>query len=416
LATTNGAVVALQEFDDGGTPYLFAAGSFNGVGTLPANAIARWNGSTWSTLGLGMNGQVFALASFDDGSGPALYAGGAFTTANGVSTNHIARWRASAWSGVGGGMNNHVYSLAVFDDGTGPALYAGGGFTSAGGTPANRIARWNGSSWQALGAGLDGIPASLAVHDDGSGPALYAGGTFSAAGGVSANSIARWDGTNWSSLGQGFANGNSYELPYAGALVSFDFGTGGGPHLYVGGTFETADGIPSSNIAEWGVCPDSGISMCSGDGSIGPCPCSNFGLAGNGCENSASTGGAHLAAFGTTRPDDVLLSATGETPYAISVFLQGRTVIISGSPFGDGLLCAGPTLVRLYVKRSSGGCVSAPMEGEEPIDVRSAALGDPIVPGERRYYQVYYRDGAPAFCPPPTGGSFNATNAVKIVW
>ena len=49
---------------------------------MPANYIAKWNGSAWSALGSGMNGAVYALAV--DGAGN-LYAGGEFTTAGGVT-------------------------------------------------------------------------------------------------------------------------------------------------------------------------------------------------------------------------------------------------------------------------------------------------------------------------------------------
>jgi hypothetical protein len=65
------------------------------------------------------------------------------------------------------------------------------------------------------------------------------------------------------------------------------------------------------------------------------------------------------------------------------------------------------TLKRLYVKSASGGACAAPLQGDPSITARSAALGAPILPGDTRYYQVYYRDSAAAFCPPET---FNATN------
>ena len=50
------------------------------------------------------------------------------------------------------------------------------------------------------------------------------------------------------------------------------------------------------------------------------------------------------------------------------------------------------------------------VRADPSITARSAALGDPIAPGDTRFYQVYYRDAAGAFCPPET---FNATNGVR---
>jgi hypothetical protein len=264
----------MKVFNDGTGNALYVAGRFTSAGGVPANNVARWNGTSWSSLGTGSaNGvinTVHALTVFDDGlgGGPALYAGGLFTTAGGVTANRIARWNGTSWSGLGTGSANGVGStvraLTVFDDGLGggEALYAGGDFTSAaGGTvQANRIARWNGASWSSLGTGaangVGGVSSptvrALTVFDDGSGggEALYAGGDFtSAAGGtVQANRIARWNGTSWSSLGTGSANGVN---DLVRALTVFDDGLGGGKALYAGGRFTSAGGLSTSRIARW---------------------------------------------------------------------------------------------------------------------------------------------------------------------
>ena len=158
-----------------------------------------------------------------------------------------------------------------------------------------------------------------------------------------------------------------------------------------------------------------GIPQCFGDGSGGACPCANSGVTAHGCQNSQSTGGALLDASGTTSPDTVVLVSTGELPSSLSIFLQGNATI-APTPFGDGLRCAGGILKRLYTANASGGAISRPGAGDPSITARSAALGDPIAPGQRRYYQTYYRDGNPSFCPLPTGNSFNATNALRITW
>jgi Tol biopolymer transport system component len=153
--------------------------------------------------------------------------------------------------------------------------------------------------------------------------------------------------------------------------------------------------------------------LCFGDGTGGACPCSNDGAAGNGCENSAATGGALLAASGVASlsADAVLLSASGELPTALSIVLQGSSVV-APTTFGDGLRCAGGALKRLYTYHASGGTITAPQSGDPSISARSAALGDTIPLGETRIYQVYYRDSNLAFC----AGGFNATNAIAVAW
>jgi Tol biopolymer transport system component len=154
--------------------------------------------------------------------------------------------------------------------------------------------------------------------------------------------------------------------------------------------------------------------VCFGDASAA-CPCANPGAWGHGCDNSAATGGAVLTNAGTHAPDTVSLTAWHTLASSLAIFLQGDA---GAAPvaFGDGLRCAAGNLLRLYVHNASGGVVSAPIAGEPSITVRSAALGDSIAPGTTRWYQVYYRDPALAFCPPPAGDAWNASNALAILW
>ena len=154
-------------------------------------------------------------------SGTNLYAGGYFTTAGGVPANNIAKWNGSAWSALGSGMSTATcrHALAV----SGTDLYAGGDFTTAGGVPANYIAKWNGSAWSALGSGMDGTAVyALAV----SGTDLYAGGYFTTAGGVAANHIAKWDGSAWSALGSGMDTASALAVSATANPNSGDGGHG----------------------------------------------------------------------------------------------------------------------------------------------------------------------------------------------
>jgi len=201
---TNPRVRALAVYDDGSGPALYAGGTFTTAGGVTVNNIARWDGSAWTSLenpnGTGMNSRVNALAVYDDGSGPALYAGGYFATAGGFTVNRVARWDGSTWSSLAGpsgtGVSGEVYALTVFDDGWGPALYAGGYFTKAGSLTVNRVARWDGSAWSGLstpaGTGTNSTVSALAVIDGASGSILYVGGDFTIAGGLPSGRIAAW--------------------------------------------------------------------------------------------------------------------------------------------------------------------------------------------------------------------------------
>jgi len=237
-------VYALKTWDDGSGEALYVGGwSLTSAGDVVTPGIARWDGSSWSSLDVGIDGMgVLVLAVFDDGSGEALYVGKYYSSDPGTFWGGIVRWDGSAWSTVGSGIDGYVVALEVFDDGGGAELYAAGSFTMAGGVSAENIARWDGAAWSPVGSGTDDDINTLRTHDDGSGPALYVGGRFSTAGGISSPGIARWDGSSWAAVGSG-VDGRVM------ALESFDGGSGA--ELYAGGDFDTAGGVSAANIARW---------------------------------------------------------------------------------------------------------------------------------------------------------------------
>jgi hypothetical protein len=222
---------------------LYAVGSFSIIDGVSANNIARWDGSSWSALsaetGEGLNERVYAIAVDEGGQ---VMVGGFFTSAGGLPANHVARWDGSSWSawqeGSQSGMNYMVQALAVDPDGI---LYAGGYFTSAGKLPARHIARWDGVEWNTLGGGVDSPVHALALDGEGG---LYAGGGFTAAGGAPANCIAHWDGMAWRPLGDGMAA--EHASPLVRALAVDARG-----NLYAGGDFTTAGGSSVNYIARW---------------------------------------------------------------------------------------------------------------------------------------------------------------------
>ena len=178
------------------------------------------------------------------------------------------------------------------------------------------------------------------------------------------------------------------------------------------GTFGSINGVQLKLVAP-GSCF---APFCFGDGTqTQPCPCANNGAPGKGCNNSANTGGASIAISGTTNPDTIVITSSGELPTALSIFLSGD-IQLNGVPFGDGVRCVGGQLKRLYTKNASGGVVSAPGGGDPSVSQQHANLGDPLSPGAFRIYQVYYRDPNLAFCAPPQGNSWNVSTAAGITW
>ncbi len=181
-------VVDLAVFDDGSGPALYATGLFD----IPSLGIARWSGAAWEDVGGGLSGFLWgygqALAAHDDGSGMALYVGGSFDTAGGTPAANIARWDGTAWSSLGVGLPMPVAAFTEFEG----KLIAAGGSPSAG-----DVWQWDGAAWSRLGGQFNGSVVALAVFDDGSGPALYAGGRFRSYAGQTIGGLARWDGSAW---------------------------------------------------------------------------------------------------------------------------------------------------------------------------------------------------------------------------
>jgi Tol biopolymer transport system component len=162
-------------------------------------------------------------------------------------------------------------------------------------------------------------------------------------------------------------------------------------------------------------------SLCDpGVGGVIGCPCSNTPSgSGRGCDNSASTGGATLTASGIAylSMDSLVFTTSGEKPTATSIVLQGTTSPPAGIVYGQGVRCVGGTLKRLFTKAAVGGSITAPDfgAGDPTVSARSAAKGDVIQPGQRRWYLVYYRDptvlgGCPA------SSTFNATQTGRVDW
>ena len=161
------------------------------------------------------------------------------------------------------------------------------------------------------------------------------------------------------------------------------------------------------------ICPlASGAAFCSGDGSATACPCGNSGALGSGCANGSQAYGGRLYALGTASVAADTLELRGEgLPASFITYFQGTTAVAGGlgSVFGDGLLCAGGSLVRLGTVFSGGGVSGYPSVGDLAISVKGQI---PPGAGVVRTYQGWYRNAA-AFC---TADTFNLTNGLEITW
>jgi len=164
-----------------------------------------------------------------------------------------------------------------------------------------------------------------------------------------------------------------------------------------------------TNVKAYRTTPSFQIPYCFGDGSGTPCPCGNAGSPGNGCGSSVNAAGAGLSAIGAPRMtnDTFELHCSG-MPNSTALFFQGTTQL-TGTAFGDGLRCAGGTIIRLGIKFNAGGASHYPMPGDLPISLRWLVPGA----GSVRTYQCWYRNADVTFCTPDT---FNLSNGLAVTW
>jgi trimeric autotransporter adhesin len=180
---------------------VIAGGFFSAVGGVPAQNIARWNGSSWSSLGAGLGNPAYASRELPNGD---LLAGGNSL----VGTESVARWDGVAWSAFG----NLPASVSAFAALANGELFAGGDFRPSGSFGGRGVARWTGSNWAALTAGSDGVVDEVLALDDGSFLVL---GDIRAVAGVSVTRAAIFDGQNWRAAGEPIA-----ALPSGGLITA----------------------------------------------------------------------------------------------------------------------------------------------------------------------------------------------------
>ncbi|MBK7874257.1 MAG: FG-GAP repeat protein [Planctomycetes bacterium] len=159
------------------------------------------------------------------------------------------------------------------------------------------------------------------------------------------------------------------------------------------------------------------VPYCFGDGTGTVCPCGNNGGAGRGCANSVNANGAVLTVTGwpSIASDTLVLHGAG-MPNSVSpsaIYLQGTAQDNGGlgTPIQDGLRCVTGSLIRLGTRPNSGNQSQYPDVGNVIVSIRGGLAALPMP--QTRYYQVFYRNAATAFCPP---GTANWTNAVAVTW
>ena len=251
---TSGTLIRSFAFDSNNN--LYAGGNFTNISSVPALNIAKWDGSSWSQLGVGLRSGTSCNAIVTD-SNNNVYAGGNFSTLGDSTTtvNGIAKWNSntSTWSQLnygsltGLGTNGACFSLAVDSNNN---VYVGGNFTQASFGLANYIAKWNPDPtqmfpWSNLALGFNGICYAIAIDSNG---IVYATGGFTKTydNSITLNRIAKWDGSTWSPLVDALTGVNGLDSNNGLGLV-----IDSNDNVYVSGSFILAGGITCNGVAKW---------------------------------------------------------------------------------------------------------------------------------------------------------------------
>ena len=230
--TGGGEVHAADVAADGS---LFVGGEFEQSGTLFLENIARWDGQMWQGLGFGIDtGITSAVAANEQGQ---VFVGGLFDRVAEYPAENFAMWDGQTWR-LPGDIDGHVKAIVV----DGADVYIGGSFSRAGGIAVANVVRYNVTrdEWSALGSGINGPVDTLLLHQG----RLYAGGYFSAAGLTDAQNIAYWDGGAWQKLGNKTVEFFTSNQTRIRALAAE------GDEIYMGGTFSaiTINGVPNTDV------------------------------------------------------------------------------------------------------------------------------------------------------------------------
>jgi hypothetical protein len=409
----------------GGYEYLYAvalgpggdvwgAGYAQGAASGKDLVVVRLDGATgapaWLRMldgGANLDDYGFRLAV--DASGAAYVGGYTSTAANGQDAI-VARWDAAgnlAWTRTYDGSahgNDAVRGLAV--DPFGRAIAAG---TLVGTGTGQDFAVWaldaaGTLAWSATWNGpYGGDDFARALSVDALGDATLAGSSPGAGGASDLDlTLVSWDARGalrWTHRNAGSGTGSQRAMGV----------DGNGSSVAATGYTDGASGAPSDYLTV--LVQRTAVPFCFGDGSATACPCGNASapVEQAGCLSSLGTGGRLIDQGASRLSADTLVLAGSGMPNSSALYFQGTGQQGGGlgAAFGDGLRCAGGTVIRLGTKANVAGASQYPAAGDPSISVRGLVAA----PGTRTY-QVWYRNAA-AFC---TAATFNLSNGLQVTW
>ncbi|MEO8086099.1 MAG: T9SS type A sorting domain-containing protein [Bacteroidota bacterium] len=256
---------------------LYVGGYFNSIGGITCNGIARWNGTQWLQVGIGLsagvnsftllNNELYFASNFGPTPGFTGIAGyGIFkwdgnsiqvvdTTSrlryrhlinfndtlysvssledDTVLEDAVRKWTGIGWEKIGLDFNRDTasaYAVTVYNS----QLYVAG-VNSFNDKAA--LYKWDNTNWRKETPYLNGNIRALQEFNG----KLYVAGLYDYAGTLYTRSIATWDGSQWSALADTGIFGDVYCLAKSNSL------------LYAGGNFGRAGNVSTKGITYYSL-------------------------------------------------------------------------------------------------------------------------------------------------------------------
>lgn len=133
------------------TNILYLGGRFEYIGGKHCRGAARWNGTTWDSMGIGFDrdnlanfaGTVKKILRYKN----KIYYFGTFDQAGPYNTKGMAIWNGTAWDSIGSSFpNGYILDADIYQD----TMYVCGAFSKIGTLTTSCVAKFDGANWYSL--------------------------------------------------------------------------------------------------------------------------------------------------------------------------------------------------------------------------------------------------------------------------
>jgi hypothetical protein len=205
---------------------IFVAGNFRRVGTNVGLAVAKWNGTNWSTAAPAINPdfRIDHIAVI----GSNIFVGGDFASEK-LGVTNLAWWTGGKWKNLGRAVTRDVDSMMALGD----KLYVTGTFSDT----ATSCKVWNGTNWTRV-TWFPQTEFGQRLTKDGTNLYIARAGFRDAATGELSTKVARWTGS------QAIVFAGGMPLQTLGAIAV------AGTNIFVSGS-KTFDSFHSNCLFRW---------------------------------------------------------------------------------------------------------------------------------------------------------------------